>query len=188
MSTTYIFLSRVYHSIKLLHEHYETHHDNNTTGGAYGFVRVTLGPHAGNWIAGCETLSYLLHAALCVHYIGLAVTKMTRYSVVYEPIYWVLTYSTMLLTHLFTGSYIWRITTILFALSALVLAVYCIATSPEMNFATNVLNSPVSAFKGTTTDFMEHLPYAMWFFFGLSSVPLASEYAAEVCFIVTDVH
>jgi ethanolamine permease len=146
------------------------------SGGTYGVVRVTLGDLAGYLIGTTETFQYILYVAFNIVAMGSYVTTMTGYDAAYEPLYWVVIYSVIIVVLTFHKTLYWHSMTVLGAYICVMILLYCTMTREGADFADYSRDSAATdvPLGDRVLRFFQYLPHGSWFF-GLAAkiMPLA---------------
>eukprot|EP01038_Epipyxis_sp_PR26KG_P018240 gene18240-25662_t len=120
------------------------------SGGMYGFVRVAIGPQAGFMIGCCDIIQYILFACLSMYSFGMMITcSFSLFSSSYEPLLWL----------------------VVFIPAITIFMIVTTFTNHELTSPEN--NNQHSISTDSSYDFLRLLPYANWFFMGLTSLPLS---------------
>lgn len=150
-----------------------------STGGAYGYARVTLGPFAGYFVGSCESMQIVLFVVLSVLKLSSSITELTGFSYQYEPCYWSIFFVATISSQIFGRKIFWRFILLIATVVMAILVTYCCALAPYANFEKNatVVNHAADA-----EDFFQHFPLAALFFVGIEFMPLACTSTQEVWF------
>lgn len=145
------------------------------SGGAYGFVRMSVGPFLGFLAGCCESIQMILYVASSVIPLGEMLTSIFGTSVWIEPIWWIIFYITSLAINLFGASVFWRFNRFIGITSLALILLYIIISIPNARFTDYAINGndvPQSEMK--PVNFFEYLPQATWLFIGVEMIPLTS--------------
>jgi ethanolamine permease len=142
------------------------------SGGAYGFVRVCIGPFFGYLIGCLEALQNMAYVIAAVIPLGEMLTVVFRTSPKYEPLYWVVFFITALSINIVGGKSFWRFVRVIGFVSLVLLLLYIGASAQYGDFQ-RYSQSDVSNYHFNGRRFMSYFPYSSWFFIGIEALPLA---------------
>ena len=144
-------------------------------GGAYGYVRCSLGPFVGFLAASTEMMMYMFYQIRTMQKIGQAFNNgalnTTQSSM--EPLWVFIAYIAVLLPHTFGGVHFWYTMISVTFISLVLLLIYLISSSTVDNCAVWLPGNEFHDISGTNT-FMEILPLPMWFYMGICTLPLSA--------------
>eukprot|EP01038_Epipyxis_sp_PR26KG_P010855 gene10855-14572_t len=147
------------------------------SGGMYGFVRVAIGPQAGFMIGCCDIIQYILFACLSIYSFGMMITcSFSLFSSSYEPLLWLVVIIPAITIFMIGGRSVWLSLIIIVNMSVFFVAAYCFSsvttfTNHELTSLEN--NNQYLVSWNSSYNFFQLLPYANWFFMGLTSLPLS---------------
>lgn len=137
------------------------------SGGAYGFVRLALGPYLGFLTGCCEILGNSCYVSISVIPLGQMINNLANVSSSWEPLFWVLFFLSAWMVHFNHGRVFWAFNSILGSVSLIILLMYIFATIPHINFQKFAMQSSAK------TSFFEELSLPTWFYIGSEMIPLA---------------
>ena len=136
------------------------------SGGTYGVVRVTLGDFAGYLVGTAEAFQYILYVAFTTIALGKYITVMTGYNENYEPLYWFIMYTTIIVLLAFRRTLFWKSIWILGIYILVMILLFCTMTLEYTNF--NKYTTDTDTTEVTTTEgsylFFESIQQGSWFF------------------------
>ena len=136
------------------------------SGGTYGVVRVTLGDFAGYLVGTAEAFQYILYVAFTTIALGKYITVMTGYNENYEPLYWFIMYTTIIVLLAFRRTLFWKSIWILGIYILVMILLFCTMTIEYTNF--NKYTTDTDTTEVTTTEgsylFFETIQQGSWFF------------------------
>jgi amino acid transporter len=151
------------------------------SGGAYGYVRATIGPFFGYLVGCCEAIQNIVYVSVSVIPFAQVCTLAFQVPVDYEPIYWVFFFVTAIYINNRGGKFFWRFSTIIGIVSFLLIIVYILGTIPQMDFEKHSQQRDYPKDGGKfVNNMMQALPVASWFYIGVESIPLACIDCASV--------
>eukprot|EP01038_Epipyxis_sp_PR26KG_P015292 gene15292-20599_t len=149
------------------------------SGGAYGFVRVSLGNYVGFLIGCFESIGNIIMVAATVIAFAQNITYITGLSINYEPFYWMVFYVLTIIFQLSNPRIMWNFI-VTFAIILFVIIILYLVTFANAKFETYAINRDSghnSSEKNTINNdikcFVKYLPLAIWFYGGIETVPLA---------------
>ena len=145
------------------------------SGGAFGFVRVTLGFLVGFFVGAYESLEYILYVAAINFSLSAIVVELFSVPVQYSPLLWLMFYGISISIHLRGGRLFYIISNILTIISILLIIIYCTATIQQMNYREYIYPSYAKSnlySNGGFLVFMRYYSIPAQFYLGMESIPL----------------
>lgn len=156
-------------------------------GGAYGYVRSSLGPYFG-FMTGCfELLMYNFYTICAVNSLGNCISKAgIGMNVKWEPLTFLGFYCAIIAFHLRGGIYFWVAMCVLAVVSILTILLYCFSafTQGDHYWDSSLVNEPHDLIEGGASKVFEHLFNAAWFFVGIETVSVAGGRIQEATKVV----
>ena len=136
------------------------------SGGTYGVVRVTLGDFQGYLLGTCEALQYILYVAFTTTAMAKYITAMTEYEEKYEPLYWLIMYSTITVLLTFRRTLFWKSMWVFGIYILVMILLYCTMTREKANFDRYVKDPSVDNLSDNdhAYNFFRNLPSGGWLF------------------------
>lgn len=142
------------------------------SGGAYGYLRCSVGPWYGFLVACSELLQHNFMTICSVYKIGMAVTTVTGLPTHFEPLWFFLTYIAVLLFHIRGGRYFWTAISICTAISITLILLFCIksyALDRDHSNQAFQYGQGIQAASTDKNDFIHILIFPAWFFIGIET-------------------
>ena len=136
------------------------------SGGTYGVVRVTLGDLAGYLIGTTETAQYILYVSITTISLGQYVTTMTEYDEKYEPLYWLIMYTTIIIVLGFHRTLFWKSMWLFGIYTTTIIVIYCTFTRENSNLERYIQDPEITnvSYNERIYQFFRALPKGSWFF------------------------
>ncbi|MCX4163881.1 MULTISPECIES: amino acid permease [Paraburkholderia] len=161
------------------------------TGGAYSFARTTMGPWGGFTTGLAENIEFVLAPAGNMFFMGAYLGAIFGTPADAQPLWWIAGYAVMLLLSMRGLGMSMRVVVIVTIAAVAVLAFFCLAAIPHVDFAYLALNlgadsagKPVELPAGHgpwlpfgATGIMLALPFAVYMFLAIEQLPLTAEEA-----------
>lgn len=163
------------------------------TGGAYSFARTTMGPWGGFTTGLAENIEFVLAPAGNMFFMGAYLGAIFGTPADAQPLWWIAGYALMLLLSVRGLDLSMRVVVIVTIAAVAVLAFFCIAALPHVDFARYALNlgadaagKPVELPGGHgpwlpfgATGVMLAMPFAVYMFLAIEQLPLTAEEAHD---------
>jgi ethanolamine permease len=157
------------------------------TGGAYSFGRAAMGPWGGFVTGLAETIAYVVTTAVVVWFSGIyadsALSGLTGGLSLPQPLWWVILYAVFVGLNSLGASIGFRFALVVAIISMAVILFFAIGSiaSGSVDFGKLLDIAPVDG-NSTFLPFgaigiLFSLPFAIWFFLGIETLPLAAEEA-----------
>ena len=158
-------------------------------GGTYGFARVTLNPYIGFMVGCFEAIQNILYVSAAVIPIGMMITYIFDGPSSIEPLYWFLFHVVALCFHVYGGNVFWVTNAVLGVVTLLLIIVYILGTSKQMDFYEYVTEDPISRSQPHSrimllSDTLSVLPLTTWMFAGVEMITQAGDEVKEVSSIL----
>lgn len=154
------------------------------TGGAYSFARTSMGPWAGFITGMAESMEYVFTAAVVCFFATSYMAQIVAGVPVLGAIpvwgWWAIMYGILLGLNILGAEMSFRFGLFISAIAIAILAVFCVAAGKHVDFAKYALDIEPAAGNTTFLPFgvkgiLLALPFAVWFYLGIESLPLAAE-------------
>lgn len=153
-------------------------------GGAYGFVRMSLGPYIGFMVGACEVIGNTVYTTTSVVPLGQMISTLSGTADQWQPFYWLIFFASALALHFNNGRIYWMVNSILGAVALVILLLFIFISMPQANFPKYASTSDKP-----TGSFMSILPLTTWLYIGSEMIPFAgsdcnnvSRFCVNKCF------
>eukprot|EP01038_Epipyxis_sp_PR26KG_P006358 gene6358-8758_t len=152
------------------------------SGGAYGFVRVTLGSYFGHLVGCLESFGNILMVAVTIFSFATSITNATQWHANFEPCYWLLFFITVLII-LNEGNYFWNFNTVL-GLVIILLSLMYLVSFIHSDFKSYALEKPKYDNNRSKSCqeielFFRYFPNIAWYFTSIETITLTSRDAID---------
>jgi ethanolamine permease len=158
---------------------------HSVIGGAYGFVRMAIGPYPGFLTGCCEILQSLLYLTSSLLPFGNAFHQIFLHGHRYEPTYWAIFLISSIPVIVAGGKVFWTVNNFLGIFSLGVVLLFIFSTCGTADFYKNAYSVTYEHTENTENAafrFMKALPVASWFFIGVEMLTMAGGEAITVSF------
>lgn len=158
-------------------------------GGMYAFARITCSPYIGFLVGSFEVVGNIIYAAIAMIPIGSSITYITGFHQNYEPIYWFIAYSLVILIE-FTGRKWFFLFLRWMALITIVLLLFYIIISiqdihPLQYIPSQPHEMKSHLFSNGISNMFSVVPISGWYYFGIEIIPLVSDEIQNVSNTIT---
>lgn len=147
-------------------------------GGAYGLARCTLGYYFGYIIGCCETVAYIMLAALSTLSFGEMVSSLVPRAERYQPLLWLSVYLVALSINIYGGRSVWYFSTTLGLTVLLILLIFSVGSLWFVDFESDASVSG-QWFIGGFYGFLKYMPLSAWMFIGVEALSLTCDDVQE---------
>lgn len=146
-----------------------------SSGGTYGFARVTVGPYLGFLVGAFEAMANIAYTFVGMMPIGTSLTYILNGDPIYEPLYWFLAYVTVIgMEFMGRKVYFKFLNAYAFAIIMIVIF-YLILAIQSVDVDTYLPPVKGNLFKNGMSDLMSIWPIVGWFYLGFETMPLISD-------------
>lgn len=167
------------------------------SGGAFGFVRATIGPYLGFLVGIAEVLINGLYVMGATLPLGKLLTLIFDVEDYYEHVFWLVILIISTAIHIKGGSLFWYLSSALASVSLLTLFIYFSATIKEFHYDSNtkfrnyiipssnttminLSNNEHLIQPHTALSFFRVLPFGYWFYVGMEQLSLVCHESIKV--------
>lgn len=150
-------------------------------GGAYVYCRAAFGPWGGFAAGIGQNLAYVMAPAAIIVGVGEYLGELFGAPAAAAPVWWLVVYAAAIGLHVWGIEVVFRVMVALALIAFALLIFVCLAAVPHFDWEMLFNVTPVSGandfFPMGALGICWSLPFAIWFFLGIETVPLAAEEA-----------